>query len=128
LDAAKGLNVDIQCKWINDIELNLDQNYDLLFIDTWHIYGQLKRELNHFKDNINKYIIMHDTTVDGEFGETLRTNMDGLKQSQETGIPLDEIYKGLMPAIYEFLTDNPNWVIKEIFENNNGLTVLERIY
>jgi len=128
LDAAKGLNVDIQCKWINDIELKLDQNYDLLFIDTWHIYGQLKRELNHFKDNINKYIIMHDTTVDGEFGETLRTNMDGLKQSQETGIPLDEIYKGLMPAIYEFLTDNPNWVIKEIFENNNGLTVLERIY
>lgn len=127
LNQAKGLNVDIQCHWINDLSLNLDQNYDLLFIDTWHVYGQLKRELNHFKDHINKYIIMHDTTVDGEFGETLRLNDDGIKQSQETGIPLEEIYKGLMPAIYEFLTENSNWVLKEQYENNNGLTVLQRI-
>lgn len=127
LNAAQGLNVDIQCHWINDLHLQLDQNYDLLFIDTWHVYGQLKRELDHFKDNINKYIVMHDTTVDGQFGETLRCNLDGVQQSEESGIPLEEIYKGLMPAIYDFLTENPNWVLKEQFQNNNGLTILQRI-
>ena len=34
--------------------------------------------------------------------------------------------KGLWPAIEEFLTDNHEWYLKERFENNNGLTILER--
>ena len=34
---------------------------------------------------------------------------------------------GLMKAIFEFLSQNNNWKIKEIFTNNNGLTILEKI-
>jgi ubiquitin C-terminal hydrolase len=41
----------------------------------------------------------------------------------ETNLP-----KGLWPAIEEFLYHNKNWVIWEKKANNNGLTVLKRIY
>ena len=79
---------------------------DLLFIDTWHIYSHLKKELTLHGNKAKKYIIMHDT--------------ENFKFGDHSGGP------GLWPAIEEFLADNPNWSIKEHFTNNNGLTVLER--
>lgn len=124
---TKDLNVDIKYEWMNDLELEIKENYDLTFIDTWHIYGQLKRELEKFSKVTNKYIIMHDTTVDGITGETIRMKWDAEKQSKESGYPVEEIKKGLMPAIEEFLENNKNWIMKERFTNNNGLTILEKI-
>jgi hypothetical protein len=111
------LESDIKCK---------RQQTDLLFIDTWHVYGQLKRELEYWNTYVHKYIIMHDTTVDEWEGETIRSNMDYNKQSAETGIPVDEIMKGLWPAIDEFLLLHPEWVLHERYINNNGLTILKR--
>ena len=70
---------------------------------------------------------MHDTTVDDYKGETIRMCMNAKEQSIKSGIPLDEINKGLVPAINEFLKRNNNWKITEIFRNNNGLTILEKI-
>ena len=70
---------------------------------------------------------MHDTTSDEIYGETLRVGWDAKKQSVETGIPVEEITKGLWPAIQEFLDVNPEWKLKERFTNNNGLTILERV-
>lgn len=70
---------------------------------------------------------MHDTTVDEWEGETRRMNLDAKKQSLETGFSLEEINKGLWPAIEEFVRDNKNWVIAERFTNNNGLTILKRV-
>jgi hypothetical protein len=110
----------------SDLECPLEQT-DLLFIDTWHIYGHLKRELARWNSYVNKYIIMHDTTSDEIYGETLRVGWDAKKQSVETGIPVEEITKGLWPAIQEFLDVNPEWKLKERFTNNNGLTILERV-
>lgn len=99
---------------------------DLLFIDTWHVYGQLKRELARWHPYVRKYIILHDTTVDEWQGETLRVGWDAVRQSRESGIPVDEIRKGLWPAVTEFLAEHPEWKIRERFVNNNGLTVLEK--
>lgn len=127
LDATKDLNIDVKYEWINDLELNIDNNVDLTFIDTWHIYGQLKRELNKFSAITNKYIIMHDTTVDAIEGETLRFNLDAEKQSIESGIPVEEIKCGLWKAVEEFLENNQNWKLVQRYHNNNGLTILERI-
>ena len=110
---------------ISDLECPLEQT-DLLFIDTWHVYGHLKRELARWHSYVNKYIVMHDTTVDGVYGETIRYGWDAHKQSRETGIPVDEIRKGLMPAIEEFISEHPEWTIRERFVNNNGLTILEK--
>jgi len=130
LEVIKNLDVDIDIdvkyEWKNNLLLELDQNFDITFIDTWHVYGQLKRELNKFSKITNKYIIMHDTTVDEIYGETIRVGWDANKQSEESGFPVEEINKGLWPAVTEFVENNPEWYIKERYTNNNGLTILAR--
>lgn len=120
-------NIDYTFLLKNDLEITTDEvsNIDLTFIDTWHIYGQMKRELAKFAPITNKYIIMHDTELDKEFGETIRSKWNAETQSAETGIPVDEIKKGIWPAIEEFLQENPNWKIDHHVTNNNGLTVLK---
>lgn len=123
---SKNVDIDIKYEWKNNLLLELDQNYDITFIDTWHIYGQLKRELEKFSKTTNKYIIMHDTTVDEINGETIRCGWDAVKQSKESGFPVEEINKGLWPAVTEFLESHPEWYLKERFINNNGLTILAR--
>src|SRR5262249_17234458 len=55
---------------------------DLLFLDTWHVYQQLKAELRRHAPKARKYIVLHDTTTYGDKGET-----DG--------------HKGLWPAVEE---------------------------
>jgi hypothetical protein len=127
---AQGLgNVEVVTKWCNNLDICFDEaeRYDMTFIDTWHVYGQLKRELRKFSEVTNKYIVMHDTTVDELHGESLRMNMDILRQSQTSGVPIDEITKGLQPAIDEFLYEHPEWRVKCKYTNNNGLTILERM-
>jgi len=91
------------------LEQNIEET-DLLFIDTYHEYNQLKSELNMHSKKVKKYLIFHDTTTFGTFGETFKS--------------LNTI--GIMPAINEFLSENKEWVLIEKFENNNGLTILKR--
>ena len=130
--------VSVKYAWNNNLDLVFSPNetYDLTFIDTWHVYGQLKRELDKFSKITNKYIIMHDTEIDGIHGETKRSNglynnlyinnnLDGLVA--RTNIPKDEILKGILPAIDEFLNSNTDWVMHKQFKNNNGLTILKKI-
>ena len=130
--------VSVKYEWNNNLDLVFSPNetYDLTFIDTWHVYGQLKRELEKFSKITNKYIIMHDTEVDGIEGETKRqyglynnlyinNSLDGLVA--RTKIPKHEILKGLLPAIDEFLSANTNWIMEKQYKNNNGLTILKRI-
>ena len=125
--------ISIKYEWRNNLDLvfSTDETYDLTFIDTWHVYGQLKRELIKFSKITNKYIIMHDTEIDGIEGETIRygglyNNLDGLVS--RTNIPKDEILKGLLPAIDEFLNSNTDWVMHKQYKNNNGLTILKKVY
>ena len=126
IEISKDFNIDVKYEWKNNLLLDLNENYDITFIDTWHIYGQLKRELDKFSKITNKYIIMHDTTIDGIYGETIRNGWNAEEQSKISGFSIDEINKGLIPAIEEFLETNTQWYIKEIFTNNNGLTILAK--
>jgi len=123
LDLCKKENVNASFIEKSDLHCELFKT-DLLFIDTWHVYGQLKRELARWNGYVNKYIIMHDTTVDEIYGETIRVGWNATEQSKASGIPIDEINKGLWPAIVEFLQNNNEWQLKERFTNNNGLTIL----
>jgi hypothetical protein len=127
LNLTKDLPIEINYEWKNDLDLELTINYDMVFIDTWHVYGQLKRELSKFSKCTNKYIIMHDTIIDEIYGETLRLGLDAQKQSEESGYTLDEINCGLNKAVIEFLQNNPDWEIYEKLINNNGLTVLKKM-
>src|SRR5690606_29968661 len=80
---------------------------DLLFIDTWHVYEQLKEELRRHSVQARRYIVLHDTTTFGEQGESPG-------------------WRGLWPAVEEFLRMS-TFRLKHRFHHNNGLTVLERL-
>ena len=127
LNYTADLPIDIQYSWMNNLDLNLSYEVDLTFIDTWHIYGQLKRELAKFSKITRKYIIMHDTTVDEWIGESIRENFDIDAQVKSSGFPREEITRGLWPAVTEFLSMHPEWVLHERYINNNGLTVLRKV-
>lgn len=98
--------IDFQFLVGNTLEIEIEQT-DLLFIDTLHVYGQLKQELELHNSKVNKFIILHDTETFGDVGEN------------------GEI--GLWPAVEEFINDNKNWKIQARYINNNGLTILSRV-
>ena len=114
-----GIDMEFIQKDVHKVEI---EETDLLFIDTEHTYDALSTELRMHSDKVNKYIIMHDTTTFGYIGCYILgfvqdgDNLQGL-------IP----GKGIWPAIEEFLEKNNDWKLREKFENNNGLTILERI-
>ena len=133
IEISNDLEVELDYQWINDLEMNITENYDLTFIDTYHVYGQLKRELDKFSKITNKYIIMHDTTVDEQYGEIIRMfpnqelyDNEAQRMSKITNIPENELLIGLWPAIEEFLDSNPEWSLCKRYMNNNGLTILEK--
>lgn len=80
---------------------------DLLFIDTYHTYKQLRSELNRHHSRVSKYIAFHDTFTYG-----LKTDQDQLK--------------GIFTAIVEFMIDHPEWKFKYHTSENNGFTVIEK--
>jgi hypothetical protein len=103
---AKEKNIDFSFVLGDTRNLTIPE-CDLLFIDTLHTYSQIKIELNLHSPKVKKYIIFHDTVSFRHIGEN---NLD----------------KGIWPAIEEFLSQNPEWKIHEVYENNNGLTVIKR--
>ena len=88
------------------LEIEIEET-DLLFIDTYHTYGQLSKELELHGNKSRRYLIFHDTVTFGERGE-------------------DHKKPGIIKAIDEFLWENKHWSVRESFINNNGLVVLER--
>lgn len=119
---------DIDLKFIKGDSAIIDLPYiDLLFIDTWHIYGHLRRELYKHAPRTKKYIVMHDTEVDAKHGECLRVGMDIMKACQESGYSKDDVTCGLQRAIDEFLLQYiDEWELHKVYKNNNGLTILKR--
>jgi len=96
-------------QFILDSSLSCDiETTDLLFIDTFHTYSQLKAELERHNKQVKKYILMHDVSVFSRISENGMT-------------------KGLLDAIEEFVKFNNNWKVKEFYTQNNGLMILERI-
>lgn len=111
----------------DDLKVPLPPPADLVFIDTWHVYAQLSRELERYEPLARKYIAMHDTSVDAVHGESTRMGCDPALQSVATGFPEHEIRLGLRPAVEEFLERHAHsWVLHRVDTNNNGLTVLRR--
>jgi len=113
--------VDINCDykfWLaNDLEIEIEET-DLLFIDTWHSYKQLKAELKLHASKVRKYIILHDTVLFGHSDEDSYSVWGWENEFDK---------KGLIPALEEFLDENKDWIKHEVFNNNNGLTILKRI-
>ncbi|GAB4819393.1 hypothetical protein N2152v2_006439 [Parachlorella kessleri] len=125
-ELAATVGVELQFLQGDSAKLSLPFDVDLLFIDTWHVYGHLKRELAAHCFKARRFIIMHDTTVDAEEGETLRMGWDPAAQAEDSGYPIEEITRGLWPAVEEFLAEHREWELAERYTNNNGMTILRR--
>jgi len=89
----------------NVLEIIIEET-DLLFIDTFHSFGQLQAELELHAPKVRKYIITHDTATFGVVGE-------------------DKKSPGLINAIEQFISSGVWKKVKE-FKNNSGLIVLKR--
>lgn len=119
IDMSIKENINFQFNKKNVLEIDIEKT-DMLFIDTWHKYGQLKEELKLHSKNVNKYIVLHDTT-----SYENRDEPDwGVYQDIK---PLPNGKSGLWPAVEEFLLENKDWEISMRYTHNNGLTILKRI-
>lgn len=107
---AKVISIDIEdCSFVsdsphwefhqmNDLDYELKEKVDILFIDTSHTYLQTLKELGKFGDMAN-LIILHDT----------------------------EHCPDVKKAIEKYLSDRPGEFEFENRTNNNGLGILWRI-
>ena len=98
---------------------------DLLVIDDWNVYGQIKNLLQHHH-KVNKYIIINNTTLDGEISESVRLNLDLDEQSIKFGYPKADITRGVRLAITEFLTNQSDWRMAYKCTEGKGFTILAR--
>ena len=110
------INMEFVCA--SSLEYDLDQEYDLLFIDTLHTFNQLSKELERHHSKIKKYIIFHDTISWGHKNENPIDSSDTGERGENVG---------LVPAIRNFLRANKEWKEVCTYTNNNGLTIIERV-
>ena len=113
-DTAKSLGTDFKFIKANVLDVEIEET-DLLFIDTWHAYKQLKAELALHAPKVRKYICFHDTTSFATIDE--RSYESWGDEWKGEGI-------GIWKAIEEFLDSNKDWELKDRFMHNNGLTFI----
>jgi len=117
-DTAKSYGLNFEFRKENVLKIEIEET-DLLFLDTWHAYDQLKAELRLHSNKAKKYIIMHDTTS-YEFRDEPLTSENAWEGDLDFG-------RGLWAAIEEFLESSEEWVLHKRYTNNNGLTILKRV-
>ena len=101
---------------------------DLLFIDTWHTYGHLRRELALHAPRTRKLIALHDTECDGAVSEGVRMGWDLPSSAAAANYSLLEVTLGLKAAVFDFLAAHVGeWALHQHEPLNNGLTVLRRV-
>lgn len=118
--AEKDYGKDVNYIMGDSTQVDIEET-DLLFIDTWHQYNQLKQELDRHHSKVRKYIVFHDTHSFGIIGE--KNSGGGDKILTET----IENPIGILPAIIEFMIEHPEWKFYIHKKNNNGLTVIKRV-
>lgn len=128
--AAAEVGADFEYIVADVLTLDIEET-DLLFIDTWHVYDQLKKELDRHAGKAKKYIVLHDTETFGTYGEDPEWKRAAHRVSRalrriSKRIPEVKRLGGLVQAVDEFLAAHPEWKRHEHFANNNGLTVLAR--
>jgi len=105
-DAAKagGRNVTLH---VEDTRTATIAPTDIMLVDSYHSYEQVRIELALHSSKVKKYIMFHDTTLYGDVG-----------QGGE---------KGVWPAVEEFLSEHPEWQLVERRTNCNGMTLIKRV-
>jgi hypothetical protein len=127
----KGIDI-IDTFGMNDLDAdNEDDVYDMLFIDSAHNFPHCYEELCKFGSKTKRYILLHDTTIDGITSEYVRMGCEPQHYKQyveyyKNKYTADEFKQGLQYAIDKWLSENPEWKVRQVFTNNNGLTILHK--
>jgi hypothetical protein len=117
-DTAEAYGLDFEFKVADVLKIEIEET-DLLFIDTWHAYDQLKAELKLHASKVKKYICFHDTTSYATSDEN--PGHENSWEGKTSG-------KGIWLAIEEFLEENKDeWELAHRYMNNNGFTIVRRI-
>lgn len=116
-DTAQSIGTEFEFHLANVLEVEIEET-DLLFLDTWHSYKQLKAELVLHVSKVQKYICFHDTTSYADHDETSYEVWGDDWKAEGIGI---------WKAIEEFLESNPEWELEKRFTNNNGFTIIKKI-
>lgn len=103
-----GSNWNFICK---DSRLEPIEETDFLFIDGEHSYRAVKRELELHAPQVRRYIGFHDVVSFASRNEN----------PNEIG---SKFIEGIVPAIFEFLVQNPWWRIDYYSPYCNGLLIL----
>jgi hypothetical protein len=84
-DAVSSTDIDFTFIEHDSLTYDID-SCDLLFLDTWHDFLQLKKELTRHHTKVKKYIIFHDTV---SFAHSDEKNADemGMLNQTETNLP-----------------------------------------
>lgn len=122
-EVCKNKNIEFKFTQADTLKIQTEET-DLLFIDTLHRYEQLFNELSLHAKKTKKYIILHDTANFANNDEDLYDHASDIIKSKSSSEK-----RGLVPAINDFLEtrEGKNWFIFDVYNNNNGLTVLKRV-
>lgn len=114
---AKKVGKDVEYTKANTLSILIEPT-DLIFIDTWHSQEQLRSELKLHGNAARKYLAFHDTHTYGVRDEQVNWAENPNRKAMDK--------QGLLPAIIDFIIENPQWTFRKHKQNCNGLTILER--
>jgi hypothetical protein len=117
---AKDVGIEFDFIISDSVSVDIDET-DLLFIDTDHRYSHLMKELIKHESKVNKYIIIHDTS--GKYAHWEDWPYDHESRGELKNSP--EKY-GLWPCVVDFLQMNSDWELLNRYEENCGMTVIQR--
>lgn len=92
---------------------------EMLVVDGYHTYSQVKMELDRFADRVIDVLVFHDTMSCGIQG-------DGIADRKLHDSEAMDDTRGIRLAIDELMIRDPSWRIEMHLPNDSGLLVLRR--
>ena len=121
-------------KWIHGISYNVfatfeSKSIDFLFIDTDHNYWTMREELctAHAKMKPGGIICMHDTQTYRKNSGKANNYGTGDKYPDEFITEYEKMGKGMGDAIWEFLAERPEYIVRKQVAESHGAMALEKL-
>ena len=127
LEEAKSAGKDVTFHKEDTLKVEIPET-DILFVDSFHSYEQVKTELALHASKAKRYIIFHDTVLFANKNQGIVCDEESDIQlaAESIGI-LEPTTKGIVPAIEEFLESHPEWSIVYNSKEGNGMIVIKKL-
>jgi len=109
---------------IQDSRVATIPDCDLLFIDSQHSYDQMIAELMQHADQVQRWLVCHDTITFGSIAAIGETGRHAWTYQPGQSVPFEAL--GIRPAIDALMISDPTWHLAAHYTESHGLLVLER--